>query len=157
MRYVLPALLALSLTACASSAPTLYAPAHDGRYGYSERQIERDRFMIRFDAGSDTSIEDAQDLAFRRAAEFTLEQGADWFVVVRTEREGNDRNPVRVGTSASYSTGSRGFSSRGIGLGLRYDTSAGQKSVTLEILIRTGTVSDDANAYDARGILAHAR
>lgn len=153
MKALLPALLALSLAACSTAGPTLYAPAQDGHYGYSERRIEQDRFIIRFDAGSDASIEETEDLALRRAAEFTLEQGADWFVVVRRDREGNDRNPVSVGTSASYSTGSRGYSARGVGLGIRFDNSAGQKSVTLEILIRTGTVSDDANAYDARDIL----
>tara|TARA_R110000868_G_scaffold190550_1_gene434381 strand:- start:40947 stop:41429 length:483 start_codon:yes stop_codon:yes gene_type:complete len=152
---LLAPLLVLGLTACSTAGPTLYAPAQEGHYGYSERRIEQDRFMIRFDAGPDASIEETEDLALRRAAEFTLEQGADWFVVVRRDREGNDRNPVSVGTSASYSTGSRGYSARGVGLGIRFDNSAGQKSVTLEILIRTGTVSDDANAYDARDILAH--
>lgn len=158
MTRLLPLLVllpVLGLAACASAGPALYAPANDGRYGYSERRIEQDRFMIRFDAGSGTSIEETEDLALRRAAEFTLEQGADWFVVVRRNREGNDRNPVSVGTSASYSTGSRGYSARGVGLGLRFDNSAGQKAVILEILIRTGTVSDDANAYDARDVLAH--
>tara|TARA_R110002072_G_C7915642_1_gene530667 strand:- start:637 stop:1119 length:483 start_codon:yes stop_codon:yes gene_type:complete len=158
MRRILPLLIltpVLALTACASAGPTRYAPAYEGQYGYSERRIEQDRFMIRFDAGSDTSIQETEDLALRRAAEFTLERGGDWFVVVRRDREGNDRNPVRVGTSASYSTGSRGYSARGIGLGIRFDGSAGEKSVTLEILIRTGTVSDDANAYDARNVLAH--
>ena len=152
---LLALLPALGVTACSTAGPTLYAPAQDGHYGYSERRIEQDRFMIRFDAGPDASIEETEDLALRRAAEFTLEQGADWFVVVRRDREGNDRNPVSLGTSASYSTGSRGYSARGVGLGIRFDNSAGQKSVTLEILIRTGTVSDDANAYDARDILAH--
>jgi len=158
MRRFLPLLAllpALTLAACATSGPTLYAPAQDGRHGYSERRIEADRFMVRFDAGPDASIQETEDLALRRAAEFTLEQGGDWFVVVRRDRDGNDRNPVRVGTSASYSTGSRGYSARGVGLGIRFDGSAGQKSVTLEILIRTGTVSDDANAYDARSVLAH--
>jgi len=158
MRRILPLLVlapALALAACATAGPTRYAPASEGQYGYSERRIEQDRFMIRFDAGADISIEETEDLALRRAAEFTLEQGGDWFVVVRRNRDGNDRDPVRVGTSASYSTGSHGYSASGIGLGIRFDGSAGQKSVTLEILVRTGTVSDDANAYDARNVLAH--
>tara|TARA_R110002124_G_scaffold62300_2_gene170495 strand:- start:219 stop:701 length:483 start_codon:yes stop_codon:yes gene_type:complete len=158
MTRILPLLVllpALALTACATAGPTLYAPALDGRYGYSERRIEEDRFMVRFDAGPDASIQETEDLALRRAAEFTLDQGGDWFIVVRRDRDGNDRNPVRVGTSASYSTGSRGYSASGVGLGIRFDGSAGQKSVTLEILVRTGTVSDDANAYDARNVLAN--
>ncbi len=148
-------LAALALPACSTLGPTVYAPTQAGGYGYSERRIEQDRFIVRFDAGPDASIEETEDLALRRAAEFTLEQGADWFVVVRRDREGNDRNPVSVGTSAGFSTGSRGHSARGVGLGVRFDASAGQKSVILEILIRSGTVSDDANAYDARSILAH--
>ena len=154
---LLALLPALGLAACSTAGPTRYTAALDGGSGHSEQRIEQDRFRIRFDAGSDTSIGETEDLAMRRAAEFTLEQGGDWFVVVRRDREGNDRNPVRVGTSASYSTGSRGYSARGVGLGIRFDASAGQKSVVLEILIRSGTVSDDPNAYDARSVLANTR
>ena len=155
MRIALPALLALTLGACASTGPTLYAPAMDGGYGYSERRIEQDRYQVRFAAGADMSIAETEDLALRRAAQLTLDEGGDWFLVVQRSREGNDRDPVSVGTSASYSTGSRGFSSRGIGLGIRFDGSAGQKTAMVEILIRSGTRSDDANAYDARDVLAH--
>jgi hypothetical protein len=157
MKVLLPALLALTLAGCASPGPTLYAPARDDGYGYSERRIEQDRYQVRFEAGPDMSIADAEDLALRRAAQLTLEEGGDWFAVVQRSREGNDRNPVSVGTSVSYSTGSRGFSSRGLGLGIRYDASAGQKTAMLEILIRSGTRPDDANAYDARSVLDNPR
>ena len=155
MRAAFSLMALLALAAC-TSGPTYYAPSSQGAHGFTDQRIEQDRYRIRFNAGSDTSIEETENLALRRAAEVTLEQGGDWFIVVSRSRDGNDRNPVSVGTSASYSTGSRGFSSRGVGLGLRFDASAGEKSVRLEILIRTGTRSDDANAYDARDVLAHA-
>lgn len=154
MKRILP-ILALSLTACAAAGPTLYAPAQNGSYGYSQQRIEQDRFRISFEAGSDIGFDETEDLALRRAAQVTLDEGGDWFVVVHRSREGDDRNPVSVGTTASYSTGSHGYSARGIGLGIRIDGSAGQKSVELEILIRSGTRPDDANAYDARDVLAH--
>jgi predicted small lipoprotein YifL len=155
MRLHVSLLALLALAAC-TSGPTYYAPASQGAHGFTEQRIEQDRYRIRFNAGSDTSIEETEDLALRRAAEVTLEQGGDWFIVVSRSREGNDRDPVSVGSSVSFGTGSHGYSSRSVGVGVRFDGSAGEKSVRLEILIRSGTRSDDANAYDARDVLAHA-
>ncbi len=153
MRFLI-GLLALSLASCAS-APTAYAPAGGSDRGYSETRIEQDRFRVRFAAGSDTTFEQAEDLALRRAAEITLREGGDWFWVVARSRDGNDRNPVGVGGSVGQSWGSGGFRASGVGIGLRFDASAGDKRVTLEILVRDGAREDNPDAYDARAILAH--
>jgi len=155
MRPVIASIiLAATLTACAST-PTPYAPANGGDRGWSQTQIEQDRFRIRFDAGADMAFEEVELMALRRAAEVTLEQGGDWFLLVSRHSDGNDRNPVGVSTGVGISTGSRGYSSRGIGLGLNYDASAGQKSVSLEILVRTGPRPQDVRVYDAREVLAN--
>ncbi|MBR9826179.1 MAG: hypothetical protein GYB36_10305 [Alphaproteobacteria bacterium] len=157
MRIIVPLFLASALAACAAT-PTSYAPAAGSDRGYSERQIESDRFRVRFDAGSDVSMDAAADLALRRAAELTLEEGGDWFQVVQRIVEGDERNPVRVGGSVSQTFGSGGFRGSGVGLGIRIDPSAGEKSVTLEILIRSEDVHghaprDALRAYDAREVL----
>jgi len=155
MRPVIASIiLAATLTACAST-PTPYAPANGSDRGWSQTQIEQDRFRIRFDAGADMAFEEVELMALRRAAEVTLEQGGDWFLLVSRHSDGNDRNPVGVSTGVGISTGSRGYSSRGIGLGLNYDASAGQKSVSLEILVRTGPRPQDVRVYDAREVLAN--
>lgn len=156
MRCLLPILLALSLAACAGGAPTRYAPADGSGRGWSEMKIESDRFRIRFAAGGDTSFREAEDYALRRAAEITLREGGDWFLVVTRAREGNDRDPVDVGGSFSQTWGSGGFRASGVGVGVRIDGSAGEKEVMLEILVRSGERPADANAYDARAVLTYA-
>ena len=152
MRLLLPLACSLSLAACAN-APTVYAPSGDSDRGFSEQQIESDRFRVHFDAGSDVNFNEAEDLALRRAAELTLEQGGDWFVVVARLRDGNDRNPVRLGGSVSQTIGNRGYSGSSVGLGISIDRSAGYKRVTLEILVRSGEPEDEPDAYDARDVL----
>jgi hypothetical protein len=155
MRRVFASLvLATSLTACATT-PTIYGPSNGGDRGWSQNRIEQDRFRVRFAAGSDTEFDEAENMALRRAAEITLDNGGDWFLVTNRQREGNDRNPVGVSTGVSISSGSRGRSSRGVGLGLRFDGDAGEKSVSLMILIRSGPLPQDPNAYDARNVLAN--
>jgi len=155
MRILLTLLALTALTACAS-APTRYAPAQGGDRGFSEMRIEQDRFRIEFAAGSDASFQLAEDYALRRAAEVTLREGGDWFLVVARAREGNDRNPVGVGGTVGQSWGSGGFRASGVGVGLRFDGSAGEKAVMLEILVRTGETPPEPQAYDARAVLAHA-
>lgn len=156
MRFLLPLLAATALTACASQ-PTIYAPAGVSDRGYSERQIEGDRFRIRFEAGGDISMAEAEDLALRRAAEITLLEDGDWFLVVSRRLEGDDRDPVRVGGSVSQTFGSGGYRGTGVGIGVRIDPSAGEKTVTLEILVRNelehGPAPRASDAYRASEVL----
>ncbi|WP_417487023.1 CC0125/CC1285 family lipoprotein [Maricaulis sp.] len=155
MRPVLACLiLAATLTACASS-PSVYAPAGDGDRGYTDTRIEQDRFRVRFEAGADMGFDEAENMALRRAAEITLENDGDWFLVTSHDVDGNDRNPVGVSTGVSISSGSRGYSSRGVGVGLHFDGDAGEKSVSIEILVRSGPLPQDPHAYDARDVLAN--
>ncbi|WP_421791245.1 CC0125/CC1285 family lipoprotein [Hyphobacterium sp.] len=153
MRKASIILVCSALMACAGG-PTVYAPAHESNRGYSEQQIESDRFRVRFDGGSDVDYRELEDMVLRRAAELTLEQGGDWFIVVARSRDGDDRNPVRVGGSVGRSWGSRGYSGSGVGIGISLSPGAGDKSFSLEILIRQGQRSNEPDAYDARGVLA---
>jgi len=67
------------LAACAQ--PTPYQPARDG-YGYTEQQIEDNRYRVAF-AGNDVTAPDTvQNYLLYRAAELTLDRGYDYFVVV---------------------------------------------------------------------------
>ncbi len=72
----------VGLTACASQPD--YREAKRGGYGYSESKLSDTQYRIHFKArGSDKSR--AMDYAMLRAAEVTLENGYDWFIV--TDRE----------------------------------------------------------------------
>ena len=151
MRALIP-VLCVVLGACAT-APTVYAPAGNTDRGYSETRIEDDRFRIVFQAGSDMSIRRAEDMALRRAAEVTLANGGEWFIVVSRGRDGNDRDPVRVGGSVGQTFGSRGYRGSAVGVGIQFDATAGEKSAILEILIRNGPREDGPDVYVARDIL----
>jgi hypothetical protein len=153
MRIII-SLLVLTLSACAATSPTVYAPIAEGPHGYAEQQIESDRFRISFHAGADMTIEGAEDMALLRAAEVTLAQGGDWFLVVNRGRSGNDRDPVRMQSSVGYHTGSR-RSGSSVGLGMIFDASAGEKTADLEILVRQGERELGPDSYDSRSVIAN--
>ena len=145
-------LLAAGLTACAST--TVYAPAENsGALGYRQMRLEDDRYRVRFTGGSDVSFDRVADLALRRAAEITIENGHDWFAVTSRAAEGDDANPVRVGGALGRSWGSRGYSGTGVGLGVSFSPGAGRKAVMLEIVTGRGERPDDPQVYDAREVL----
>jgi hypothetical protein len=82
--------LAAGLAACAT--PTPYQPNIPGQAasgGYSEVQIEPDRWRVSFRGNSLTSRETVEGYLLFRAAELTLQQGYDWFEIVdrHTERD----------------------------------------------------------------------
>ncbi|MBA4803663.1 MAG: hypothetical protein H2038_03310 [Brevundimonas sp.] len=79
---------ALALSACATATP--YGPAGGGsRYGYSEQRIDADRYRISFAGNSVTTREQVEMGLLLRAAELTVQSGADWFATVNraTDRD----------------------------------------------------------------------
>lgn len=92
--------LAGALSACAAG-PTPYQPAQDARYGYSERAIESDRFLVGFSGNSLTDRETVETFLLYRAAELTLERGYDHFILVRRDTEAERRY---FGTRDPYSS-----------------------------------------------------
>ncbi|GJL96638.1 MAG: hypothetical protein DHS20C06_04550 [Hyphobacterium sp.] len=156
MRIFLMIGFAAVVASCAS-APTTYAPANGANRGYSERQIESDRFRVRFDGGADVSFEQLENLALRRAAELTIESGNDWFEIVARSSDGDDDNPVSVGGSVGQTFGSRRYSGSSVGLGIQLNPGAGNKTIYLEILTRQYPRSGGADAYDARDVLNRLR
>jgi hypothetical protein len=85
------AILMLAMLA-GCTQPTPYQPLVDG-YGYSEQQIEDNRFWVRFAGNQRTPAATVQNYWLYRIAELTLDHGYDYFTVV-------DRNLER---STSYS------------------------------------------------------
>jgi len=77
---------ALLLAACATATP--YGPAEaGGGYGFSEQQIEQDRFRITFRGNSSTARETVENSLLYRSAELTVQQGYDYFIVVENDTE----------------------------------------------------------------------
>ena len=90
-------MLALALAGCATG----YKPY--GRYGgYSELQLEENKFKVSYDGNAGVPIETAADYVLLRSAEVTLEKGFTYFVIVggqHAERLEVYNNPV-ISTSS---------------------------------------------------------
>ncbi|GIK48157.1 MAG: hypothetical protein KJZ75_08440 [Hyphomonadaceae bacterium] len=152
---------AAALAACASMPPPYAPAASQSAAGYSETQIESNRFFVTFRApgGADPAL--LQDYALLRAADLALLNGRDWFWV---DRRSVDEQAVRssgpsVGVGVGAGTwGRRSGSSVGVGVNLPL---GGQRqtarAATLEVRFGEGPKPDDANAYDARAIAANLR
>lgn len=79
----------ISLSACMTATP--YQPATGAgptsRNGYSDTQIEGNRFRVSFAGNSLTARETVERYLLYRAAELTLQQGFDYFVLADRDTE----------------------------------------------------------------------
>ncbi|MDG5487311.1 hypothetical protein NYR55_01540 [Sphingomonas sp. BGYR3] len=88
---------ALTATLAACATPTPYRPATGSGYsrsGYSEQQIEPDRFQVMFSGNSVTSRETVERYLLYRSAQLTLEQGYDHFVLANRDTDKQSRTVV---------------------------------------------------------------
>lgn len=70
-----------ALAGCATPTPYQPAPAAGGRYayGFSDQRLDARHWRISFAGNSLTSRETVEKYLLYRAAELTVQQGADWF------------------------------------------------------------------------------
>ncbi|HEY9236264.1 MULTISPECIES: CC0125/CC1285 family lipoprotein [Phenylobacterium] len=89
--------LALAGLAAACTTATPYQPNIPGQQvsgGYSEQQIEANRFRVNFAGNSLTSRETVEGYLLYRAAELTVQQGFDWFSIVDRSTEADRRTYI---------------------------------------------------------------
>jgi hypothetical protein len=155
MKHVLGAFALLALAACAST-PTKYAAATSSEsVGYREQRLEQERYRVTFRANADLKAPQVEDMALRRAAELTTQNGYDWFHVVTRSTDLVSGSYRQAGPTVGIggSTGSFG-SGVGVGLGFNIGGDDRQYQTTMEILMGRGTKPADPNAYDARQVLS---
>lgn len=153
------------VSACATQTP--YSPrTATSNYGYSDAQIESNRFRISFSGNSLTDQETVETYLLYRAAELTLESGYDWFEIVDRDTEAN-RRVVGTGFGPSPSFYRSPFSYRyfhpAYGWHPWYDpfwTDVNYREVTryeadAEIFMGRGEKSDSPRAYNAREVQAN--
>ncbi|MEM6415780.1 MAG: hypothetical protein AAF720_14110 [Pseudomonadota bacterium] len=78
--------LILFIAGCATSTPYVAASKGNG-YGFSEQRIESNRYRIMFRGNSSTTRETVETFLLYRAAELTLINGFDHFVVIENDTE----------------------------------------------------------------------
>jgi len=152
-RMFVSGLIALALAAC-TTTPTVYGPAASpSEMGWRTTRIETDRYRVSFRGNPDLRGPAVADLALRRAAEVTLQDGYQWFRVVSRSTEqvgGYNRGGTSVGVGGS--SGSYG-SSVGVGIGIDLSPDSRRYESTLEILLGRGAKPSDPDAYDAQAVL----
>lgn len=142
----------LVLAACAT-VPTYKAAKSATGTGYSERQLEDNRWRIIFRLRND-NLALAQDLALLRAAELTLEKNHKWFEIVDRNSDADDKN--RGSTHFGFGFGRCGY--HGCGSAYNNTTSSRPRSVSsIEIRFPKGAKPEGANFYDARQVIKNLR
>lgn len=155
MKRLLGTLVVLALAAC-TTAPTRYTPAlANSDMGYREQRLEQERYRVTFRANADLKGPQVEDMALRRAAELTVQNGFQWFTVVTRNTELVNGSYRQSGPTIGVggSTGSYG-SSLGLGLGFNLGGDDRQYQSTLEVLMGHGAKPTDPNAYDAQAVLS---
>lgn len=142
--------LIMLLGACATTTP--YQPVENG-YGYSEQKLESNRYRVTFVGSSRTSRDTVQNYLIYRAAELTLANGYDYFVLAGQDAaaEPGVRNGPRTGIS--FGIGSFGGSSSfGLGIGTGIGGGGGGEDfrAQADVLMYKGEKPDDRDdALDA--------
>jgi hypothetical protein len=140
------------LAGCGQATP--YQPAVYG-YGYSEQQIEDNRYRVTFAGNELTAADTVQNYLLYRAAELTLDRGYDYFTVVERNL---DRSTTYWGTGDTH-LGSGHFTRRGDfvgGLGFTTYSARPIDSYTTYadvVMFEGEKPAADVNAYDARSVL----
>lgn len=167
--FGLAALTALTLAACATSTP--YAPATSKNpYGFSDQKIEDNRYRIVFRGNSSTDRETVETYLLYRAAELTLQNGFDYFVVTEQDTEASRRYST-TGNAAFFGRYGYGFGpccyafpyyAYGWGWGAPFGPGFGGDFNTREItrysavafvkMFKGQKPADDPQAFDARSV-----
>lgn len=151
------------LAGCAT--PTPYQAAGESQWGFQESQIESNRFRVSFSGNSLTDRETVETYFLFRAAELTLEQGYDHFIIVQ---RATDEDTRIIGSGADP------FYRPGFGLYYNYFhprwgwhggrdpfwNDVDYREITryeasAEIVLGHGAKPDDSNAFDARDVMSN--
>lgn len=149
--YILSAAAVLLLAGC-TSAPKAFGPAYNSDFGYTNTQIEQDRFRISYT--SRNSLE-ARDFALLRAAQIADNEGYSHFKVVRG---GTYNNGPRSGVSTGVGLGFGGgrYNRSGVSLGVSDLARAfeGDKvTEEIEVILLPSAGPKDPNVFSAQSVL----
>ncbi len=148
IRPLVSAFVAITLAACATATP--YKPLEKGE-GYAEQKIESNRYRITFNGNSRTTKQMVENFMLYRAAEITLANGGQYFVMTDQNTEADTRY-----TQVFNGVGGDVFATRGllgVGIGVSNSIPSTEYQAQADVLIYKGKKPDNnPKAYDARQI-----
>jgi hypothetical protein len=154
----------LALSGCTTPTPYQAAVDTGGGYhpGYTDTKLEDTRYRITFAGNDVTSRETVENYLLYHAADLTLQQGYDWFEVVKRASDEKTRQVTTVddpfwgGMSwRYYRRGWGGWGGWGPGPFDADTTDFSRYEASAEIILHKGQKTDAPNAYDARQIKAN--
>jgi hypothetical protein len=158
MRRLGASLCLMAVAACSTPTPYRQAasPYDDG---YTTQQIESNRFRISFKGNSLTNRQTVDTYMLYRAAEVTLQNGGDYFVIANKDVDKNTAYE-NYGDDLAWGWGGgwgwrHGFGGPGFRGGLDYSRPINSYDAVADIVTYHGKKpANDPNAYDAREVLA---
>jgi len=157
LRHTALALCVLVAAAC--STPTPYGPATSPNGdGYTTQQIESNRFRVSFKGNSLTNRQTVDTYMLYRAAEVTLQNGGDYFIVVNKDVDKNTAYE-NYGDDLAWGWGGgwgwrHGWGGPGFGGGFDYTRPIPAYDAIADIVTYRGPKpAANPNAYDAREVM----
>ena len=93
--FILMLVAPLAMVGCASSDPTAYAKAEEtGEEGFSHAKLSEGKYRVIFNGNRHTNKQIVRDFALLHAADLTMQQGYDWFIVTDSDSEVEKRDVV---------------------------------------------------------------
>lgn len=148
---LLPTLMLLA--GCTPPVRTPYQPLQQNG-GYSEQQIEANRFRVSFVGNAVTTREEVENALLYRIAELTLAQGGDYFVLSDRDTEAST---VYLQTLSSYDSFDPFFPRAWPRTSLATGTATPitQYKAQAYVLVQKGVKPEgEVDAYDAREVQA---
>jgi hypothetical protein len=145
--------------AAACQTPTPYQPATTpSGDGYSTQQLESNRFRVSFKGNSLTTRQTVDTYMLYRAAEVTLQNGADYFVIVNKDVDKNTAYE-NYGDDLAWGWGGgwgwrRGWGGPGFGGGYDYSRPINAYDAIADIVTFRGQrPANNPYAYNAREVM----
>lgn len=145
------AVITLALSACAT--PTPYQAGSDQINGYRDLKLQEQRYRVSFNGNSLTPRETVEIYLLYRAAELTLAQNMDYFLV---QEQDTDTRSEYTGSGPSIGAGFAGGRRRSYSLGFGASTiseSNRYEAIAFISMKKGKAPEDNSNAYDAREII----
>lgn len=161
------AAIMLMLAGCATSTP--YQPAaREGGFGFSDQRIETNRYRITFRGNSSTTREEVENSLLFRAAEITLDNGFDHFILVESDTEAS-RSFSSTASPAFFGRYPYGpyccygfpYYAYGFGWGIPYDSYTREitrySAIAFVTLHKGPKPAENSQAFDAREVMENLR
>lgn len=156
MRRLLMVAVLAALAGCSTATP--YQPLMDG-YGYSDQALEPNRYRVTFSGNSQTARSTVENYLLYRAAEVTVQNRNDYFIIADRETE-----PTRTYISSfdgypgfgyyRYSPGFYGYGG-GMGMGMATTTAITSYQAYADIVMFSGNKpAANVHAFNARDVMA---